>query len=252
MFYKNGCWNRTQKTLSEYGPFAMHNLNRLFQNITLSDNEKFKLFDCLVGSELSYACAVWGFHSAPHIERIHTRFCRSLMGVKKSTNLAALYCELDIKPLIVFRKIRIIKYWTKIFHTDNDLLKSIYNMLLNDTNNYITYNGNNWAFQVRSLLDTLRFSYISNNQDILGNIPYIEIKQRILDSVNQDLLKSINTSTSLQSYCFFFRVDTEYVSYLNFIRPNKYKYALSKFRLSSHNLKIETGRYYGIPREQRR
>ena len=76
MFYKNGCWNRTQKTLSEYGSFAMHNLNRLFQNITLSDNEKFKLFDCLVGSVLSYACEVWGFHGAPDIERIHARFCK--------------------------------------------------------------------------------------------------------------------------------------------------------------------------------
>ena len=31
MFYKNGSWNRTQKCLAEYGPFAIHNLNRLFQ-----------------------------------------------------------------------------------------------------------------------------------------------------------------------------------------------------------------------------
>ena len=64
MFYKNGCWNRTQKTLAEYGSFAMHNLNRLFQNITLFDNEKFKLFDCLIGPVLSYmyACEVWGFY----------------------------------------------------------------------------------------------------------------------------------------------------------------------------------------------
>ena len=47
MFYKNGNRNRTQKCLSDYGSFELHNLNRLFESITLSDNEKFKLFDCL-------------------------------------------------------------------------------------------------------------------------------------------------------------------------------------------------------------
>ena len=108
MFYKNGGWNRTQKYLSDYGSFAFHNLNRLFQNITLSDTEKFKSFDCLVGSVLSYASEVRGFHKAPDVERLHTRFCRNILGVKKSTSLSALYCEVGRKPLIVFRKLRII------------------------------------------------------------------------------------------------------------------------------------------------
>ena len=53
---------------------------RVFQNITLSNNEKFNLFDSLVGLVLSYACEVWGFHGTPDVERIHTRFCRSLLG----------------------------------------------------------------------------------------------------------------------------------------------------------------------------
>lgn len=61
---------------------------------------------------------------------------------------------------------------------------------------------------------------------------------------------SINTSTKLQSYCIF-KSDTEHESYLDFVRPNKYKYALSKFRLSSHNLAIETGRYDATPRDER-
>ena len=97
MFYKNGSWNRTQKCLAEYGSFALHHLNRLFQDMTLNNKDKFKLFDSLVGSVLGYSSEVWGFHGGPDIERIHTQFCRSLLGVKKSTNLAALYCELGRK-----------------------------------------------------------------------------------------------------------------------------------------------------------
>ena len=61
MFYKNGSWNRTQKCLADYGSFTLHNLNKLFQNITLSNCEKFKLFDCLVGSVLSYSSESVGF-----------------------------------------------------------------------------------------------------------------------------------------------------------------------------------------------
>ena len=82
---KNGSWNRTQKCLSDYGVFDFHNLNRLFLNITVSDTEKFKLSDCLVGSVLTYASEVWVFYKAPDVERLHMRFCRNILGVKKST-----------------------------------------------------------------------------------------------------------------------------------------------------------------------
>lgn len=249
MFYKNGSWNRTQKCLSEYSSFALHNLNRLFQNITLSNQEKFKLFDCLVGSVLGYASEVWGFHGGPNVERIHTQFCRSLLGVKKSTNLSALYSELGRKPLIIFRKLRIIRYWMKILKTDNILLRNVYNLLLNDAANDITYNGTNWAYQVKGMLDSLGFSHVWDNQTH-DEVPYQQIKQRLLDNANQNLLMSINTSTKLNSYCLF-KLDTELEQYLNCVTQNKYKYALSRFRLSSHNLAIETGRYVGIPREER-
>ena len=69
-FYNNGCWNRTQKCLSEYGSFALHNLYRLFQDVKMCTKEKFKLFDTFVGPVLSYACEVWGFHGAPPIENV--------------------------------------------------------------------------------------------------------------------------------------------------------------------------------------
>ena len=144
------------------------------------------------------------------------------------------------------------KYWSKIIHTENDLLSRIYVMVLNDTNNGNTYNGTNWAFQVKTLLDNLGFSYVWNIQENLENISYAEIKQRILDNVtcNQDLLMSIYTSTKLQLYCIF-KENTDHEPYLNFVRPNKFKYALSKLRLSSHNLEIETRRYYGMPRGEK-
>ena len=61
---------------------------------------------------------------------------------------------------------------------------------------------------------------------------------------------SINTSTKLQSYCLF-KEDTQSELYVDSVKPNKYKFALGRLRLSSHSLAIETGRYTGILRSDR-
>ena len=82
-------------------------------------------------------------------------------------------------------------------------------------------------------------------------MPFIEIKQRIIDQTNQEILMANTTSSKLETYCLF-KLDTSYESDLNKITLlNKYKFALSRFRLSSHNLALETGRYYNIPKENR-
>ena len=53
--------------------------------------------------------------------------------------------------------------------------------------------------------------------------------------------------------CLFYKTIKESITlekYLLFL-PFKYRKALTKFRMSNHNLPIETGRHRGIPREKR-
>ena len=82
------------------------------------------------------------------------------------------------------------------------------------------------------------------------DIFFLEIKQRILDQYNQSWYSDINNSQRLASYSRI-KHSFESESYLDNISERKYKIALSKFRLSSHNLEIETGRYNSIPRSER-
>lgn len=124
-------------------------------------------------------------------------------------------------------------------------------MLADDAINNATYSGNNWAYNVKNMLDNLGLGYIWENQNTIEHIPYQVIKQRIFDSANQELMMSINTSTKLQMYSSF-KSDTAYEPYLSKIRNRKYKFALSRLRLSSHSLAVETGRYNGTPREERK
>ena len=85
---------------------------------------------------LNYAAEVWGYHKGPDIEIIHTKFCRKILCVKPSTNLSALYGELGRTPMIIQRKLVMIKYWLKILKANSQsLLFKTYIMLKNDLEN---------------------------------------------------------------------------------------------------------------------
>lgn len=248
--FKNGNWYRSQKCIAQHASFALYNLFSIFQKVELPVTQKCKLFDTLVGSILNFGSEIWGIHGASDVELIHTKFLRRVLGVKKSTNLTALYGEMGRVPLTEFRKINMIKYWMKILRQkDSSLVKMTYLMLKDDTDLNLNYNGQNWAFQIKSILQHHGFEYVWNNQfDI--EIPYQLIKQRVFDNYFQKWYCNINNSSRLQSYCIF-KHNFESEKYLTVLSENKYRVALSRFRTSSHNLSIETGRYDSTPREQR-
>ena len=122
--FKNGNWYRTQKCISQHASLALFNLFTIFKNIDLPISQKMKLFDTLVSPILNFGSELWGMHKATDIELVHTKFLRYILGVKKLTNLSALYGELARIPLPVYRKINIIKYWVKILQqNDSSLLR---------------------------------------------------------------------------------------------------------------------------------
>ena len=232
----------------------MHKLFIIFNRIELSVSDKCKLFDSLVGSILSHSAEVWGYHESKDIELVHCKFIRKILCVKRSTNLEGLYGELGRHPLKIQRKLTLLKYWLKIINSNNTLVKSVYNMMRNDVYNNNTYGGNNWAFQIKTMLSEIGLNNLwcyQNNLTNRLNSNYNYIKQRIIDIYMQSWYAEINNSRRLDSYCIYkqeFKMET----YLDQIKINKYRIALSKFRLSSHNLEIETGRHGNIPRADRK
>ena len=125
----------------------------------------------------------------------------------------------------------------------------MYNMLKNDVDNNMTYNGLNWAFQIKQILDNLGLSNIwiyQNTTDISFDL----IKQRIFDTYKQSWYSSVNNSYRLEMYARY-KHNFELENYLNFITEKKYRVALTQFRLSSHDLAIERGRYENINRSER-
>ena len=52
-------------------------------------------------------------------------------------------------------------------------------------------------------------------------------------------------------YLSLYKNDFVYENYINIVKSEKYRKELTRFRLSSHSLYIETGRYENIGRENR-
>jgi hypothetical protein len=122
-------------------------------------------------------------------------------------------------------------------------------MLKNDVDNDRLYNKLNWAYQIKEILDNCGFSYTWHNQFNML-IDYNSIKQRIIDIYCQTWYTSINNSARLDTYCIF-KHEFAYESYLDFIKEHKFRTALTQFRISSHHLEIETGRYQNVDRNER-
>ena len=244
--FKNGNWNRSQKCIAKHASFALYNVFTILNSAELPISQQCSLFDTLVGSILNFGSEIWGFHEATDIELIHTKFLRRILGVKKSTNLAALYGV----PMSITRKLNIIKYWIKILNQNNtSLVKQVYIMLKEDANNQLHYNGNNWAYQIKNMLQQHGLGYVWEEQSVT-EIPFLAVKQRITDNYLQKWYAEINNSSRLQSYSIY-KHNFELEPYLSIIHDKKFKVALSRFRTSSHSLRIETGRYENIHRDQR-
>ena len=119
-----------------------------------------------------------------------------------------------------------------------------------DADNNISYNKHNWAYQIKSVLQSLGLEYLWLNKQHC-DIFLPQIKQRILDQYYYSWYDEINNSQRLASYSRI-KHSFELEPYLDIIQKRKYKIALSKFRLSSHNLEIERERYRHIPRLERK
>ena len=106
-----------------------------------------------------------------------------------------------------------------------------------------------WVKHIKTLLDNLGFSYMWENFD--STINYFPlIKQRIRDQFVQNWRETIHTMPKLDYFCKF-KTEFKFEDYLNDLSNNEIRKNLTRLRLSSHNLAIESGRYEGIERQNR-
>ena len=166
-----------------------------------------------MGSILNYSAEVIGLYEVKDIEMIHTKFCRWILHVRKSTNLTGLYGELGRVPFIVIRKIRMINYWIKLLSLGKYCTKK--NLYDAETRCGSLIMGQTGLFRLNHLLDKLGLTYVWLRQGDI-TIPFSLTKQRILDLYKQTWYAEINNSNRLLMYSRF-KHELDFENYLDFI-----------------------------------
>ena len=140
------------------------------------------------------------------------------------------------------------KFWTRIITERPPILYELYEQLL-------TLRSKTWCSSIRDILERLGFGYIWQNQQITEPKSFLsQFLQRMKDCHMQDY-NTITDNTSRLTFLSNLRINPNTISsYLKVKMDNQLMREISQFRLSSHNLIIETGRWHKpepIPRDQR-
>jgi len=121
--------------------------------------------------------------------------------------------------------------------------------MLKDMTDNGSQNKENWTYNIKVTLQEcgLKQTWLNHQTEPINTS---QIIQRITDIYQQSWYFRINNLSKFQSYSLFKHSYTR-EPYLDYITTKKYRKALTKLRVSSHSLHIETGRYINTPRTLR-
>ena len=235
---------KTQDHLSDKAWNAIYALNSYSRNTVgqLQPVLSFKMFDTQICPILEYAADVWfNGREIQNMERIHLRYIKSTFRVKMSSCTQALYAESGRFPLIVRQKVQALKYWYRILTlNESHIVKKAYNSLFE----MYQLGQENWCFHIRNLLYECDFQQPWDEQ-CLSFTDLNRVVETIYTKFMETCMTSINDSSlfpKLRTYKTFkeeFRLE----DYLIHVKNLNHSLALLRLRISSHNLRIETGRY---------
>ena len=201
------------------------------------------LFDSLVKPILLYASDFWGCLKLPRtnpVENLHIKFCKELLGVGKYTTNIGVLLELGRYPLLIYGKKNAAKNWERIAKKQNAnpiILSSYHNS-----------QQNGWASSIKGCFSSIGLlDAFLNTTPGPSKAPNTLLLCREKYIFQQSALSEIRTMSKLHTYCFL-KQDALSEKYLISVQNVSDRIALTRFRLSNHNLMIEKGRHQNITR----
>ena len=100
----------TRRNIADRGLGAFYALKHdVHELVNPSAAMLYRLFDKLVAPVILYASEIWGFQASLAIERVLLKLCKWLLKVPSCTTNEMVYGELGRFPMLINRKIRILK-----------------------------------------------------------------------------------------------------------------------------------------------
>ena len=219
------------------------------------------LFDSFVVPILTYCSEAWGAFLSPNnrnettfknnlfndnqpLEKLHIRFCKQVLGMHNKGSNYGCRNELGRPPLSLSTYCTLLKYWFRLMSLGTNTIA--FKALL--ANNILLHrNKSCWLKTIDSILNLKHrtcadFQYLNEKETIA------KVRSILTSIFIKKAQTALHTNKKLTIYK---EIKHNYLfePYLAKVVDFKKRVAVSKMRLSAHNLLIETGRYCNTPRQ---
>ena len=210
---------------------ALFKLKQKIKILNLEPKISFKLFDSVVLPVLLYGCEAWGDINTSKLEQFHTKFCKYLLNLRKSTTNNMIYSEFGRFPLEITIKTRCIKFWHKQITGIHPKLSTT---LLNISQGLFVSGSlkSSWFSFIRNVLNECGIPFVFNHPTLFSS-KYLEcsVQQTLRDQFLQSWHNALSTSSSCSTYRIF-KHDLSFAPYLH-ILPLSLSIPFCKFRLNN-------------------
>ena len=216
------------------------------------DINSIHIFNYMIKPILLYCSDFWGCLKKPKnnpIENLFMSFCKQLLGLRKQTHTDGVLRELGMLPISFYAIKMAVKNWERIHQKEgNILLIASHIDALSKDLPWETSIKN--TFAENGLLETYLSKITGNSEEESGTLAANILFKRLADQYNQTSMENIRTSTKMKVLSLL-KNSMGRETYLQDITNPRHRQAMSRLRLSGHNLEIERGRYTKTPRNER-
>ncbi len=204
-----------------------------------------QLFDSLIMPLMDYASELWANKTITDgLETFQLGYLKRILGVRPQTPTLAVYGELGRQPIVYRLEMNRLKYLHRLSNLpDHTIAKKMFDKL----SHMHTLGFSTWVTKSLNLYEHFEETYdISLDDFCTKSRSWVKSKlkkyerKRYSTSWTEDM-KAITSDKKLRTYVLF-KSNLERERYLSLPVP-KYRFAIARFRCSSHNLPIELGRH---------
>ena len=227
---------KTEKSLMAHLSVKLKDLNKLIIFVTANYDAPFavkkRVFDAAFTSSILYGCESWLNVPLRSLETFYMKAIKNLLGVRITTPNILCLIEGGLKPIkgIVLNRQK--KFFNKIMSERSELENE--DPLMHILKQTRAKNTIMWNY-----LESIR-----NGGDFVTE-QLAECKLSVINAGSEKtkLITYLSLNPTLASHPIYGQ-DAEYI-------PDYLRISFTRFRLSSHKLKVETGRWNRTPRENR-
>jgi exonuclease III len=262
IFNTSGSFNDAVQTLKDKGLKALYSV---MQHSSLCQpNVALKLFLHMVQPIISYGAEIWAASyfqglkpsaanfieicEKPVVEKVLLKFAKMTLGVHSKATNAAVRGELGLFPIILTHLKGIVKYLIRLQKMPQNSL--IYKCF-NESKHLLTTSSDNklWMRGINNILSQLNINLLGEDVNIIS----FENLECYVHNATKDMYvqkwKALmndgaknSTGNKLRVYNTF-KHEFKLESYLLHLTDKRYRTATTNLRISTHKLRIETGRY---------